>query len=186
MTAVEVRIPPDELQARVRELAADIASVYADAAPVLVTVLKGGVTFLADLVRLLPLPLEVDLLDISPYREGGTAQIIKDLDRDVGGRHVLVVEDVVDTGLTLAYVLQVLAARGPASLRVCTLLDRSVRRIAELPLDWVGFEVGDEYLVGYGLDFEGRLRGLPGILAVLDPRAVESDPEGQARAALSG
>lgn len=184
MTAAEVRIAPDELRARVRELAADITSVYRGTEPILVTVLKGGVTFLADLARLIPLPLEIDLLDISPYREGGTARIVKDLDRDISGRHVLVVEDVVDTGLTLAYVLQVLASRGPASLRVCTLLDRSVRRIAELPLDWVGFEVGDEYLVGYGLDLEGRLRGLPGILAVLDTRAVERDPEGAARAAL--
>lgn len=181
----EVRVTSAELRDRVGELAADITDTYRGTEPVLVTVLKGGTVFLADLVRRTGLPLEIDFLAISSYGETGTARIVKDLERDIRGRHVLVVEDIVDTGLTLAYLLQVLAARAPASLRVCTLLDRSVRRIADLPLDWVGFEVGDEYLVGYGLDLHGRLRGLPAILAVLDPRAVERDPEGHARAALA-
>lgn len=185
MTGVaEVRVPAEEVQDRVGELAADIAETYAGTEPVFVTVLKGGTVFLADLVRRIGLPLEIDFLAITAYGETGTARIVKDLDRDIRGRHVLVVEDIVDTGLTLAYLLQVLAARSPASLRVCTLLDRSVRRIAELPLDWVGFEVGDEFLVGYGLDADERLRNLDAILAVHDRAALARDPEGHAQAAL--
>lgn len=180
----EVRVSAEELRARVDELAADIAETYAGTEPVLVTVLKGGTVFLADLVRRIGLPIEIDFLAITAYGETGTARIVKDLDRDIQGRHVLVVEDIVDTGLTLAYLLQVLAARSPASLRVCTLLDRSVRRIAELPLDWVGFEVGDEFLVGYGLDADERLRNLRSVLAVHDRAALARDPEGHALAAL--
>ncbi len=180
----EVRVASAEVQERVSELAEDIAATYAGTEPVLVTVLKGGTVFLADLVRRIGLPLEIDFLAITSYGETGTARIVKDLDRDIRGRHVLVVEDIVDTGLTLAYLLQVLAARSPASLRICTLLDRSVRRIADLPLDWVGFEVGDEFLVGYGLDAGGRLRNLEAILAVHDRAALARDPEGHARAAL--
>ena len=181
---VEVRVPPEVLAERVTELAADITVAYAGTAPVLVTVLKGGAIFLADLARSIALPLEVDFLAITPYGDGGTARIVKDLDHDIRGRHVLLVEDIVDTGLTLAYLLRVLAERAPASLRVCTLLDRRVRRIAELPLDWVGFAVGDEYLVGYGLDLDGRLRGVPAILAVRDVDVARSDPEGVVAAAL--
>ncbi|MDP9023525.1 MAG: hypoxanthine phosphoribosyltransferase [Actinomycetota bacterium] len=185
MTApVEVRIPCQRLQRRVAVLAADITRAYARTDPVFVTVLKGGTFFLADLVRHVGLPLSVDLLAISGYREAGTARIMKDLDIDITGRHVLVVEDIVDTGLTMAYLLQVLAARRPASLRVCTLLDRTVRRIADLPLDWVGFEVGDEFLVGYGLDWNERLRQLPAILAVQDASALGADPERVANQAL--
>lgn len=180
----EVRIAPQLLSDRVAELAADITEVYAGTKPVLVTVLRGGTFFLADLVRAIPLPLEVDFLALSEYGEGGTARIVKDLDRDIGDRHVLVVEDIIDTGLTLAYLLQVLASRRPASLRVCTLLDRRVRRIAELPLDWVGFEVGDEYLVGYGLDLHQHLRNLPAVLAIHDRPTFQRDPQRYARTAL--
>lgn len=184
-TDVEVRVPPRALRGRVAELGDDITGAYAGTRPVLVTVLRGGIFFLADLVRRVRLPLEIDFLAITPYAPDGRARILKDLDRDVAGRHVLVVEDIVDTGLTLAYLLQVLAARGPASLRICTLLDRSVRRIAELPLDWVGFEVGDEFLVGYGLDVDERLRNLPAILAVHDRDAAVADVEAASREALA-
>ena len=181
---VVVRVPPELLAERVAELAADITTAYAGTSPVLVTVLKGGAIFLADLARSIALPVEIDFLSITPYGDGSSARIVKDLDHDIRGRHVLLVEDIVDTGLTLAYLLRVLAERAPASLRVCTLLDRRVRRIAELPLDWVGFEVGDEYLVGYGLDLDGRLRGVPAILAVGDVEAARRDPEGVVAAAL--
>ncbi len=184
MPSVEVRVPPDLLQDRVSELAADITQAYVGTNPLLVTVLRGGTIFLADLVRRIPLPLEVDFLAISAYGRGGTARILKDLDQDVAGRHVLVVEDIVDTGLTLTYLLQIIAARSPASLRVCALLDRSVRRIADLPLDWVGFEVGDEFLVGYGLDIHERLRNVPAVIAVHDREALDADPEGVVSAAL--
>lgn len=183
--AFEVRVSPEVLRERVAELAADITEAYRGTEPILVTVLKGGTFFLADLVRLIGLPLQVDFLAITSYGQGGTARILKDLDWDVAGRHVLLVEDIVDTGLTLAYLLQVIAARAPASLRVCTLLDRSVRRIADLPLDWVGFEVGDEYLVGYGLDLDERLRNVPAVLVVHDRLVAGENPEAQATSALS-
>lgn len=185
MNALEVRVPPEILDQRVTELADEITAAYQRTRPLLVTVLRGGVFFLADLVRRVRVPLEVDFLAISRYDQGRRARIVKDLDLDVAGRHVLLVEDVIDTGLTLAFLLRVLAARDPASLRICALLDRSVRRIADLPLDFVGFEVGDEFLVGYGLDLEGRLRNLPAILAVLDRAAAASDPELLARQALA-
>lgn len=171
---LELRIPPEALRERIAELGRDLTTVYAGTQPVLITVLRGGVVFLADLVRQIGLPVEVDLIAISPYGASGTARFVKDLDEDIAGRHVLIVEDIIDTGLTLAYLIRTLAARRPASLRVCTLLDRSVRRIAEVPLDWVGFEVGDEYLVGYGLDLDGRLRGLDGVFTLADPQ-VRSD-----------
>ena len=182
---VEVRVRPDLLAVRVAQLGADITAAYAGTEPILVTVLKGGVVFLADLVRHVQLPLEVGFLDLADYGEGAAARIVMDLDTDIRGRHVLIVEDVIDTGLTLAYLLQVLAARKPASLRLCTLLDRRVRRIAELPLDFVGFEVGDEFLVGYGLDLDGRLRNVPAILSVRDRTVLREDPEGHVRAALA-
>ncbi len=185
MSALEVRIGAAALTARVAEVARDVADAYAGTEPLLVTVLKGGAFFLADLIRALPLPLDVDFLAISSYGETGTARILKDLDHDIAGRHVLIVEDIVDTGLTLAYLLQALAGRGPASLRVCTLLDRRVRRIADLPLDFVGFEVGDEFLVGYGLDLDEHLRALPAVLAVVDLEAVTDDPDGAAASVLS-
>lgn len=181
----EVRIPRTVLVERIGELGADITATYAGTRPVLVTVLRGGTFFLADLVRCVALPLEVDFLALNDYGVGGTARIVKDLDRDIGDRHVLVVEDIVDTGLTLAYLLQVLASRRPASLRVCALLDRRVRRIAELPLDWVGFEVGDEYLVGYGLDVDQRARNVDAVLAVHDLGAFARDPYGHVRTALA-
>lgn len=182
---VDVRVRPDLLAVRVAQLGADITEAYAGTRPLLVTVLKGGVFFLSDLVRHIKLPVEIGFLDLADYAESGSARIVMDLDTDIRDRHVIVVEDVIDTGLTLAFLLQVLAARQPASLRLCTLLDRRVRRIAELPLDFVGFEVGDEYLVGYGLDLDGRLRNVPAILAVTDRAALQQDPEGQVRAALA-
>lgn len=184
MNVVEVRVTPAELRDRVREIGTDLAALYAGHDPVLVTVLQGGAVFLADLVRATPIALSVDFLALSPYGTGVAQRIVKDLGTDLTGRHVVVVEDIVDTGLTLAYLLQVLAAREPASLRVCTLLDRAVRRIAEVPIDWIGFEVGDEFLVGYGLDLDGRLRHIPAILATHDRAALRADPEGTVRRAL--
>lgn len=181
---VEVRVRSDLLAVRVAQVGADITAAYAGTAPLLVTVLKGGVLFLADLVKHVDLPLEVGFLELADYGDGSAARIVLDLDTDIRGRHVLIVEDVVDTGLTLAYLLQVLAARAPASLRICTLLDRAVRRIVDLPLDFVGFEVGDEFLVGYGLDLDGRLRNVPAILAVRDRAALREAPEFHVFAAL--
>src|SRR5581483_6934677 len=133
---------------------------------VLVAVLKGSVLFLADLVRLVTVAVEVDFLAISSYAEGtGRVRLVKDLDLDVNGRDVVLVEDVVDTGLTLTYVLGELGRRGPRSLEVCALLDKATRRIVPTPVRFVGFEVGDEFVLGYGLDFAQRYRNLNCIVA---------------------
>jgi hypoxanthine phosphoribosyltransferase len=167
------------VQARVAELGAELRADYRGVEPILVSVLRGGVIFLADLVRAAAMPCKVDFMAISRFdasEETGVVRIVKDLDLDLSGSHVLVVEDVVDTGLTLTYLLRVLAARGPASLRVCALLDKRARRIVDVPLSYVGFEVPDVYVVGYGLDLDERQRGRGEILAVNDLEAVRRDP----------
>ena len=170
----------EDIRRRTRELGRTITGDYEGREPVLISVLKGGTVFLADLIREIPLPLRVDFMSISSY--GGAAEsmgrvrILKDLDEDISDSHVIVVEDIVDTGLTLSYLLSVLESRGPASLEVCTLLDRSARRIAPLSLRYVGFDCPDVFVVGYGLDVGGRYRNLPDILAVEDQAAVTADP----------
>jgi len=137
--------------------------------------------FLADLIREIALPVAVDYMSISRY--GGVAEsmgrvrIVKDLDQDIGGRDVIVVEDIVDTGLTLSYLISVLESRGPASVQVCALLDKSARRIAPLELRYVGFDCPDVFVVGYGLDFQERYRNIPDILAVDDLAALTADPD---------
>lgn len=171
-------VPPDTLLERIDEL----ARMIREAEPrdvLLVTMLKGGVPFLADLVRRLDVGCEIDFLRLSPYPAGehppGSARIVKDLDQPVTGRHVLVVEDVVDTGLTLSYLLGQLAARNPASLEVCALLDRSRRRIVPLPTRYRGLEIDDVFMLGYGLDYGERYRNHPG-LVIGDLRVLERDP----------
>jgi hypoxanthine phosphoribosyltransferase len=167
------------VRTRVAELGAELRADYRGVEPILVTVLRGGVIFLADLIRAAAMPCKVDFMAISRFdasEETGVVRIVKDLDLDLSGAHVLVVEDVVDTGLTLTYLLRVLAARGPASLRVCALLDKRARRIVDVPLSYVGFEVPDVYVVGYGLDLDERERGRGEILAVNDLAAVRRDP----------
>jgi hypoxanthine phosphoribosyltransferase len=165
----EVVFPAEVIARRVRELGAEIGRDYAGRTPILVAVLKGSFVFLADLVRAIPSPLSVDFMAITSYapgRRGGVVRIEKDLSLPVSGRDVLFVEDIVDTGLTLGYLIKNLRAREPASLAVCTLLDRKVRRLANLPLRYVGFEVPDRFLVGYGLDQGERLRNLPYLAAL--------------------
>jgi hypoxanthine phosphoribosyltransferase len=167
------------LRARVAELAARLRADYQGLEPILVSVLRGAVVFLADLVRIAAMPCKVDFMAVQRYRtsdETGVVRILKDLDLEVTGTHVVLVEDVVDSGLTLAYLLEVLAARRPASLRVCTLLDKRSRRLVEVPLAYVGFEIPDTFVFGYGLDFDERERGRDEILAVADPEAVRRDP----------
>jgi hypoxanthine phosphoribosyltransferase len=171
----------EEIRRRVEELGRTIAGDYAGREPILISVLKGGTIFLADLIREIPLPLEVHLMAISPY--GGAAEsmgkvrILLDIERDLAGRDVLLVEDIVDTGLTISYLLSMLRSRDPASLEVCTLLDRSVRRIAPLRPRYVGFDCPDSFVVGYGLDFQERYRNLGDILEVVDTSALSSDPD---------
>jgi len=169
----------EQIQRRVRELGEEVTRAYAGQSPVLISVLKGGVMFLADLTRQIDLQLRVDFMSISRYggSSSGIVRVLKDLDRDVGGEDVLVVEDIIDTGLTLSYLLNTLWARDPASIRVCTLLDKSVRRIAPLDIPFRGFDCPDRFVVGYGLDHGERYRNLPFILAVQDQAELEANPD---------
>jgi hypoxanthine phosphoribosyltransferase len=147
----------------------------------LISVLKGGSVFLADLIRTVQLPVSIDYMSISRY--GGAAEsmgrvrIVKDLEDDLGGRDVIVVEDIVDTGLTLGYLISVLESRNPASVAVCALLDKSVRRIAPLEIRYRGFECPDVFVVGYGLDFHERYRNIPDLLAVQDMARLDEEPD---------
>lgn len=171
-----VLIPADELRAGVARLAAAVSADHPDGV-VLVAVLKGSVPFMADLVRALTVPVEVDFLAVSSYAEGtGRVRLVKDLDIDINGRAVVLVEDVVDTGLTLTWLRGVLTARGPRSLRVCTLLDKAVRRIVPTPLDYVGFKIDDVFALGYGLDFAERYRNLDCIVRG-EIEALKADPD---------
>jgi hypoxanthine phosphoribosyltransferase len=177
--AVRLLVDREAVRARVAELGAELRADYEGVEPILVSVLRGGVVFLADLVRAAAMPCLVDFMAISRFdasEDTGVVRIEKDLDLDLSGAHVLVVEDIVDTGLTLTYLLRVLAAREPASLRVCALLDKRARRIVDVPLSYVGFEVPDVFLVGYGLDLDERERGRSELLAVDDLEAVRDDP----------
>ncbi len=173
----DVLISASELERRVAELGAQVSRDYAGKEPLLVGVLRGVTCFMADLMRQLSLPLAIDFMSISSYEgdRSGAVRILKDLDEDVEGRDVLVVEDIVDTGMTLNHLLQYLSARRPAAVRVCTLLDKRVRRLVDVPLDYVGFEVPDEFVVGYGLDFRQKFRNLP-FIATLRPEWLESEP----------
>jgi len=153
----------ERIQERVAELGRRITADYAGKDLVLVTVLRGGVFFLADLCRHIDLPLRVDFMAISSYTHEahtGSVRITKDLDEDLNGAAVLVVEDIIDTGMTLNYLLGVLRGRGPASVEVAVLLDRDVRRIIDLPIAYRGFHMPDRFVVGYGLDLDGKYRNL--------------------------
>jgi hypoxanthine phosphoribosyltransferase len=171
----------EDIRRRVEELGHTITGDYVGREPVFVTVLKGGAMFLADLIRAVDLSVESHFMAISRYGDAaesmGRVQILLDLDVDISGRDVVLVEDIVDTGLTSRYLLAVLRGRGPASLELCTLLDKSVRRIAPLVPRYAGFDCPDRFVVGYGLDFHERYRNLPGILQVDDVRALELDPD---------
>jgi hypoxanthine phosphoribosyltransferase len=167
----EVLVPGDRLAHRVRELAAEIDRDYAGKQPILVGVLRGSVYFLSDLSRAITVPHEIDFMAISAYgtrhAATGVVRLLKDLDEEITDRDVLLVEDVIDTGLTAAYLTRLLRARRPASFAICTLLDKRVRRIADsLPIAYVGFEIPDRFVVGYGLDHRQLYRNLP-YIAVL-------------------
>ncbi|HWH33640.1 MAG TPA: phosphoribosyltransferase family protein [Egibacteraceae bacterium] len=179
--------PRAAIRARVAELGTEITARYAGQELMLVGVLNGAAVFLADLVRCLELPVRIDFLalrPVDPHAVGeAPAALLKDLELDIGGRQVLLVEDVVHSGVTLAQVLRLLQARDPASLRVCTLLDRTVARVTALPVDHVGFRVGLAPLVGYGLDLGGHFRALPDLWEVTDEHALLRDPAGAAESA---
>jgi hypoxanthine phosphoribosyltransferase len=170
----------EDIRRRVQELGRTIAGDYVGREPVLITVLKGGAVFLADLMRAVPLSVEPHFMAISRYGDAeeslGRVRILLDVEIDLADRDVILVEDIVDTGLTLRYLLGVLRARDPASIEVCTLLDKAIRRIVPVTPRYVGFECPDRFVVGYGLDFRERYRNLPDILQVHDIEALEADP----------
>lgn len=174
--ATEV-VAAEEIAARVAELGAAMSADYADKNPLLVSVLVGALPFLADLVRTMTIPLEVDFLGLSRFGEGGRIRISLDTAETVEGRHVVVVEDIVDTGLTLSVLRRMLEDRGAASVATATLVDKTRRRLVDVPIEYRGFEVGDEYLVGYGLDWKGRYRNLESLWAVLDMELLIEDPD---------
>lgn len=161
---VDVLIPAEAIRDRVGAIGSEIARDYAGRPLCLVGVLKGSFVFMADLMRAVDLPLTLDFIGISSYvgaQTSGVVKITSDLTRPIEGRHVLIVEDIVDTGLTMRYLLDNLATRRPASIEVCALLVKPARARAAIPVRYKGFEIGDEFVVGYGLDRDGRLRNLP-------------------------
>jgi hypoxanthine phosphoribosyltransferase len=166
----EVLIEPERLQRRVTELGAEISRDYAGRDLVLIGVLKGAVLFLADLIRELEVPCEVDFMAVSSYGSStdssGVVRILKDLDASIEGRDVLLVEDIVDSGLTLHYLLKNLGARNPRSLEVCALLTKPERRRVDLPIRYVGFEIPNRFAIGYGLDHRQRYRNLRFVAAL--------------------
>jgi hypoxanthine phosphoribosyltransferase len=171
----KVLIEDDAVAARVAELGAEVSEDYAGRDLLLVGVLKGAVFFMADLMRQLTIPCEVDFMAISSYGastdSSGVVRILKDLDINIEGRDVLVVEDIIDSGLTLSYLIRNLESRNPASLEVCALLTKPARREIDVRVRYTGFEIPNEFVIGYGLDFGERYRNLP-YVAVLNPDAV--------------
>ncbi len=162
---------PEEICARVAQVAGEICADYAGQPLTLITVLRGAVFFGADLARVLQMPVRMDFLAVSPFplgAESGVVRIAKDLDESISGEDVLLVEDIVDTGLTLRYLLKTLSARQPNSLAVCAFLDKTPRRLVEVPVRYRCFEIPDRFVVGYGLDYQQRYRNLP-YVGVLKP-----------------
>ena len=175
----EVLITPERLRERIGELAAQIDEDYADRELLLVGVLKGAVMVMADLARALHLPAQMDWMAVSSYGSGtqssGVVRILKDLDSDISGRHVLVVEDIVDSGLTLSWLVGNLESRGPASVRVCVLLRKPTATRIKVDVAYTGFDIEDEFVVGYGLDYAERYRNLP-FIGTLAPAVYGGDP----------
>jgi len=170
---LEVLLSEEQLQTRIKELGAEITREYAGLNPLLVGVLKGACFFLSDLLRAIDTRLGIEFMAISSYgsstRTSGEVRIMKDLDVPIEGRHILVVEDIVDTGLTLSYLLQNLESRGAASVKLAALLDKFERREKDVKIDYLGFKIPDAFVVGYGLDYAERYRNLPFIAVLKNP-----------------
>lgn len=165
---MNVLLSRDRIQERVREMGREIARDYAGTEPHVVGVLKGACTFMTDLCREIDLPLTLDYIAVSSYgaatKSSGEVRLVKDLDQGLEARDLLVVEDIVDTGLTLNYLVNVLRARGPRTLKIATLLSKPSRRLVEIPVDYVGFTIDDHFVVGYGLDYNERYRNLQDVV----------------------
>ena len=167
-----VLLSEDEIREKVRELGGKITADYKNSNLMLVTVLKGAVVFLADLMRQIDVPAEIDFMVVSSYGSGvkssGVVKIVKDLDVPLAGKDILIVEDILDSGLTLSYIKELLESRGPRSIRIATLLDKPSRRKVDLQADYIGFSVPDEFVIGYGLDYDEKYRNLP-YIGILKP-----------------
>lgn len=161
----KILIDEDSLQAKVKELGAKIAEDYKGKDLLLICVLKGAVVFVSDLMKRIDLPLEIDFMAVSSYgcdtKSSGVVRILKDLNKGVEGKHILIVEDIIDSGLTLSYLIDNLKSRGPESVEICTILDKPDRRTANINIKYTGFQVPDEFVVGYGLDYAEKYRNLP-------------------------
>jgi hypoxanthine phosphoribosyltransferase len=174
----EILISAEALQARVQELGAEISEAYEGKEPLLLSVLKGSILFMADLMRALTVPHAIDFMAVSSYgratQSSGVVRILKDLDEPIEGKDVLIVEDIIDSGHTLEYLRGLLLARNPASLRIVTLLSKPARREVDVPIDWVGFEIPDRFVIGYGLDYAERYSDLP-YIGVLKEHVYRED-----------
>lgn len=169
---LRVLLSEDEIREKVRELGGKITADYKNSNLMLVTVLKGAVVFLADLMRQIDVPAEIDFMVVSSYGSGvkssGVVKIVKDLDVPLAGKDILIVEDILDSGLTLSYIKELLESRGPRSIRIATLLDKPSRSKVDLQADYIGFSVPDEFVIGYGLDYDEKYRNLP-YIGILKP-----------------
>ena len=176
----EILLTEDQIQTRVAELGAQVSADYAGRQLTLVSVLKGSLLFIADLMRSIEVPLRIDLMEVSSYggattESSGLVRILKDLSTSIEGEDVLICEDIIDTGLTLNYLLHYLADKGPASIKIVCLLDKPARRLAEIPIDYRGFTIPDRFVIGYGLDYNERYRNLP-YVGVLKPSVYGVNP----------
>ena len=174
----EILVTEDQIRTKVAELGARIGVDYADRRLTLVSVLKGSLPFMADLMRTIPVPVRIDLMEVSSYggsstESSGLVRILKDLSASIEGEDVLIVEDIIDTGLTLNYLLRYLRGKNPKSLRICTLLDKPARRLVDIAVDYVGFTIPDQFVVGYGLDYREYYRNLR-FVGVLRPEVYTS------------
>jgi len=171
----EILVSEEQLATRIREMGADVTRDYRDKDLLLLGILKGAVLFLSDLIRNIEIPAEVDFMAVASYgsatKTSGVVQILKDLEEPVEGRDVLIVEDIVDTGLTLRYLLENLTGRGPRSVEVCALLSKREARVVDVPVRYVGFEIPNAFVVGYGLDYQQRYRGLPYVAELVSPES---------------
>jgi hypoxanthine phosphoribosyltransferase len=173
----EVLVTEEQIAAKVAELGERISNDYAGRELTLVSVLKGSLPFMADLMRRITLPVRIDLMEVSSYGSSGTessglVRILKDLSAPIEGRDVIIVEDIIDTGLTLNYLVRYLRGKNPRSIKICALLDKPARRLVEIPIDYIGFEIPDAFVIGYGLDFGEVYRNLR-FVGVLRPEAYE-------------
>ncbi|MBX3028573.1 MAG: hypoxanthine phosphoribosyltransferase [Chloroflexi bacterium] len=174
----EVLIPEADIQAKVRELGAQLSRDYEGRPLTLVSVLKGSLPFMADLMRAISIPVTIDLMEVSSYggavtETSGLVRILKDLSASIEGRDVLIVEDIIDTGLTLNYLLRYLRGKNPRSLRICALLDKPARRLVDIDIDYRGFSIPDRFVIGYGLDYGEHYRNLP-FIGVLKPEVYSA------------